>query len=64
MNNEIKNAAISVLHTHAVLLKELTGSVKHSALKEKADHLISEHGHKAEVESALFRVENLHNIAI
>jgi hypothetical protein len=60
----LTNLAISALHIHATLMQELYGDVRHLELVAEARNLVDMGIPKDQVDKALFRVENIHNISV
>ena len=60
----LTNLSIAILHTHATLMQELYGKIKHQELKAEARNLKDMGIPKDQVDKALFHVENMHNIAV
>jgi len=60
----LTNSAILALHNHATLMQEVYGKITHSQLKSEARNLIDMGIPTDQVDYALFRVENIHNISI
>jgi hypothetical protein len=60
----LTNLAISALHIHATLMQEVYGKVPHLELVAAARNLVDKGIPKDQVDKALFRVENIHNISV
>jgi len=56
--------AISALHSYATLMQEINGKITHLELKSEAKNLIDMGVPADQVDQALFRIENIHNISI
>jgi hypothetical protein len=61
---DLTNLAISALHLHATLMQEVYGKVPHLELVAEARNLVDMGIPKDQVDKALFRVENIHNISV
>ena len=60
----LTDLSILALHTHATLMQELYGDVRHLELVAEARNLVDMGIPKDVVDKALFHVENMHNIAV
>jgi hypothetical protein len=60
----LTNLSILALHTHATLMEEVYGKIPHLELVAEARNLVDMGIPKDQVDKALFRVENIHNISV